>query len=213
MTVQRSPAHDLQLRAAQPADALCLSVLGMQVFLDTYATEGIRPAVAREVLATFSVAAFEQALSAPDTHIEVAEANGHLVGFAQISFGARHALAPPGLPAELLRLYVQEPFTGAQLGTRLLRRAEQLAAQRGCTVLWLTPWAYNHRALVFYARRGYTDHGLTEFVFEGESHPNRVVARAIERAVEQEAEQEAQPEVEQPLDRPSSAPADGEARR
>ena len=44
---------ELCLRAARAADAPCLGVLATQVFLDTYATGGIRPAVAREVLAAF----------------------------------------------------------------------------------------------------------------------------------------------------------------
>lgn len=174
----------LQLRAAIANDALCLSVLAMQVFLDTYATDGIRPAIAREVLSGYSEPVFAEAISNPGTHIEVAELKGHLVGFAQVTFSAAHPLAPPGSQSELLRLYVHEPFTGAKVGTRLLAKAEQIAAAHGATVLWLTPWVHNHRALAFYDSRGYTDFGLTHFTFEGESHENRVFAKFIQpRAV------------------------------
>jgi GNAT superfamily N-acetyltransferase len=169
----------VSLRSATAADALCLSVLAMQVFLDTYATDGIRPEIAREVLQTYSQAAFARALEDPGTRIAVAERKGHLVGFAQVTLRATHGLAPPGVQAELLRLYVQEPFTGAKLGTQLLARVEQVAAAAGATVLWLTPWVHNRRARAFYAQRGYVDHGLTCFVFEGESHENRVVARLL----------------------------------
>lgn len=170
---------DVLLRPARADDALCLSVLAMQVFLDTYATDGIRPAVAREVLSTYSTAAFQAALGARDTVVVVAERQAHLVGFAQVTMGAAHELAPPGAPAELLRLYVQEPFTGRRLGTRLLQAAEQAALDRGAQLLWLTPWVHNHRALAFYARRGYADHGATWFRFEGEAHENRVFARSL----------------------------------
>lgn len=174
-----TPTPDVTLRPALAGDALCLSVLAMQVFLDTYATEGIRPPVAREVLSTYSTAAFDAALQAQDTVIVVAERQGHLVGFAQLTLGAAHDLAPPGAPAELLRLYVQEPFTGRHLGTRLLQAAEQAAVQGGAQLLWLTPWVHNHRALAFYARRGYTDRGATWFRFEGEAHENRVLAKGL----------------------------------
>jgi GNAT superfamily N-acetyltransferase len=173
---------DINLRSARADDALCLSVLAMQVFLDTYAIEGIRPALAREVCRSYGQAHFEKALVAGDTRIEVAERNGHLIGFAQITLGASHALAPSGVHAELLRLYVQEPFTGMHVGTRLLARAEETAAAHGASVLWLTPWVHNHRAVVFYARRGYIDYGRTEFILEGESHENRVVAKALRDA-------------------------------
>ena len=170
---------DMRLRKAVPEDALCLSVLAMQVFLDTYATEGIRPEIAREVLSSYSQAVFAKAISAEESRITVAERNGHLIGFAQVTFSANHSLAPAGAQAELLRLYVQESFTGAKVGTALLAEAESIACLGGATVLWLTPWVHNQRALAFYSRRGYTDFGLTYFTFEGESHENRVLAKSL----------------------------------
>ena len=167
------------LRDAVAEDALCLSVLAMQVFLDTYATQGIRPAIAREVLSGYSQAVFAQALVDPHARLICAERAGHLVGFAHVTVGAVHALAPAGAQAELLRLYVQEPFTGQGVGTLLLAQAECVARDAGTTVLWLTPWVHNHRALQFYDSRGYQDHGLTHFTFEGESHENRVFAKSL----------------------------------
>lgn len=151
----------------------------MQVFLDTYATKGIRPALAREVLSSYSQASFNEAAANPQTRVVVAEHDDHMVGFAQITLAARHELAPYGVQAELLRLYVQEPFTGRKVGTKLLTSAENLAAAAGATVLWLTPWVHNYRALAFYSRRGYGDFGLTLFNFEGESHENRLFAKSL----------------------------------
>ena len=171
---------DLILRPAVPEDALCLSVLAMQVFLDTYATQGIRTAIAREVLSGYSEQVFANAIASEQARICIAEMSGHLVGFAQVTVGETHEMAPAGVQSELLRLYVQEPFTGKQVGTRLLAAAESMAICAGSQVLWLTPWVHNHRALGFYDRRGYKDHGLTYFVFEGESHENRLYAKYLE---------------------------------
>jgi len=166
-------------RPAKPEDALCLGVLATQVFLDTYATGGIRPAIAREVLGAFSTAACAALLADPGLGVEVAEYEGHLIGFHQVWFRAHHELAPPGIQAELYRLYVQEPFAGRGIGTALLRSAEELACRHGASVLWLTPWVHNHRALHFYAARGYVDYGSTLFRLEGEAHENRVVAKML----------------------------------
>lgn len=182
MTAPRPTRGLVTLRRAFPADALCLSVLAMQVFLDTYATDGIRPALASTVVSAYSKASFDEAIMHPLTRMVVAEHRAHLVGFAQVTLAADHALAPAGTQAELLRLYVQEPFTGVKVGTRLLAEAEGLAALAGSTVLWLTPWVHNHRALAFYGSRGYEDFGLTQFTFEGESHGNRVLAKRLSLA-------------------------------
>ncbi len=188
----RIDASRLVLRPATTEDALCIGVLATQVFLDTYATQGIRAALAREVLGAFSTEACSAFLAAPDTCVHVAQYDGHLIGFLQLSLHATHELAPAGVQAELFRLYVQEPFTGQAVGSALLLRAEMLAAQRGASVLWLAPWAHNRRALAFYAARGYRDCGRILFSFEGEEHENRLLART--QGAQTEAAQVARPE-------------------
>lgn len=171
-----------RLRAARASDALCLQVLATQVFLDTYATQGIRPALAREVLDTFAMPRFEAWLADTGHRLHVAEHQHHLLGFAHVTLGARHPFAEAagaGEQAELLRLYVQEPFTAQGLGTALLREAERTAAVAGAQVMWLSPWVGNHRAMAFYQRRGYQDHGQTWHRWEGEAFENRVYARTL----------------------------------
>lgn len=175
----RTLPGDCRIRPATPDDALCLSVLAMQVFLDTYATDGIRPAIAREVLSSYAPAVYGQLLRRPEVFILVAERQDLLLGFAQVALGTRHALVDHAAPAELDRLYVQEPFTGCGLGRVLLHAAEAEGARRGAGLLWLTPWVHNARARHFYAREGYADIGLTWFEFEGERHENRLLTRPL----------------------------------
>lgn len=169
----------VQLRPATQEDALCLSVLATQVFLDTYATTGIRPAIAKEVLHTFSVSAFASLLDQHGTFIHVVERDGHLLGFSQINIGTRQELLTARHPAELDRLYVQEAFTRMGLGSQLLQIAETTAAQHGTDFMWLTSWVHNARALQFYARQGYADIGSTSFLMDGETHENRVLCKQL----------------------------------
>jgi GNAT superfamily N-acetyltransferase len=174
------PARDdVSFRPAEPADALCLGVLATQVFLDTYAPHGIRAAIAREVLAHCSVAAYAALLADPGVTILVAECAGHLVGFSQVVDGVGHAQVPDAAPSELRRLYLQECFTGRGVGRDLLRHAEKAAAARGADTLWLTAWMGNARALQFYPRCGYEERGSTVYTIEGEEHPNRLFAKRV----------------------------------
>ena len=170
---------EISIRAATPADALCLGVLSMQVFLDTYATGGIGPSVANEALARHGVAVYAGLLADADVTLLVAERDGHLVGFSQVRSGVGHALVPEAAAAELDRLYVQERFAGRGVGRDLLRHAEKAAAARGADTLWLTAWAGNARALAFYPRRGYENLGMTTYSFQGEDVPNHVFAKRV----------------------------------
>jgi diamine N-acetyltransferase len=170
---------DILHRPATPADALCLGVLSTQVFLDTYAPDGIFPALADEALSRHSVAVYESLLADPAVTILVAECRGRLVGFSVVRNDVGHALVREGAASELERLYVQEPFTGRGVGRDLLRHAEKSAAARGADTLWLTAWEGNARALQFYPRRGYEDLGRTVYTIEGKDYPNHLFGKRV----------------------------------
>jgi len=168
---------DVTYRAGVPADALCVGVLAMQVFLDTYATEGIRADLAREALSCYSPDAFAPRLADRDVSFVLAETQGHLIGFAEL----HHASACPAdarARVELVRLYVQQPFQREGIGAQLMKHAERRARTAGADALWLTAWCGNERALVFYPAMGYEDVGPTEHVIEGRAYPNRVFLKS-----------------------------------
>lgn len=167
------------IREAIAEDALCIGVLGMQVFLDTYATEGIRSSIANEALQAFAPHAIAALIAQPGTSLLVAETNGHLIGFAQIKLNASHSMIDTADAAELQRLYLQERFTGCGLGYQLLQAAEQNAARNGAALLWATVWVGNERALGFYPRRGYALLGSPTYSFQGETHGNRLFGKAL----------------------------------
>lgn len=171
---------EITYRTAASPDALTLSVLATQVFLDTYAAQGIRPAIAREVRHYLSEQAFADLLADPRRTLLVAERADHLLGFAQLTHGQTHALLPPeARPAELNRLYVQRPFLGQGLGKELLARSEILAAAGGADLLWLAAWTGNAPALRFYEARGYQDVGASAYIFEEDSYETRVFLKRL----------------------------------
>ena len=175
-----SDQADITFRPGTEADALCLSVLATQVFLDTYATDGIRAAIAHEVREQLSMPAMSTQLATPHMRFIVAERAGHMLGFAQLTLDAAHDLMPHQQAAELNRLYVQERFTGRGIGRALLAQAEALARTEGAPAMWLTAWVRNARALAFYPRCGYQDQGPTIYEFRGEQHGNRFFAKALD---------------------------------
>ncbi|NVZ20635.1 GNAT family N-acetyltransferase [Pseudomonas costantinii] len=177
MSTANPPA--IIIRNAIPQDALCIGVLGMQVFLDTYATQGIRSSIANEALQAFAPESIAQLITQPGTALIVAELNNHLVGFAQITLNASHSMIEAPDVAELQRLYIQERFTGLGIGYQLLQAAEQRAALGGASLLWATVWVGNERALGFYPRRGYEELGAPTYTFQGETHGNRLFGKAL----------------------------------
>jgi diamine N-acetyltransferase len=174
-------AEDLTLRDATPADALVIGVLGTQVSLDTYATEGIRPLLAREVIEHFSTAAIEALLHEPAVRFVLAERAGHLVGFAQLDLAEQQPLvAAPAV--ELQRLFVQRRFHGQGIGRALVAACVAHARRHGARALWLTAWVGNHHAQAWYRRQGWQARGSTDYVFEDERFENTVFELPVDGA-------------------------------
>jgi diamine N-acetyltransferase len=170
---------ELKYRFAFASDAVTISALAIQVFLDTYATEGIRADLALEAHSQYSVDAFAQRLDEPQRRLILAEKGDALLGFAEVLLTSVASPAQGFEGAELVRLYVQPAAQRIGVGRALLARAEQLVRAENMACVWLTAWEGNINARAFYARVGYADVGATTYSFQGQTYLNRVVAKRL----------------------------------
>ena len=163
------------IRRGLPSDAENLAALATQVFLHTYATDGISSPISSYVLSEFSVAKFLDLLNDTATNsVVIAEVNANLVGYALVN--ERSPCSDrTNCTAELATLYVQEHFTGKGVGSALIAYVEALAIERTGNPLWLTVNAKNKRAIAFYAMHGYSNIGVAEFRLGSERHENFVL--------------------------------------
>jgi len=162
------------IRVGRSDDASRLAVLATQVWLHTYATDGIARDIAEYVLRELTPEKYSALLKDPASRVVVAERRENLVGLAVVRFGVP---CPAGRnsAAELQTLYVQENFVGRGIGKLLLQAAESKVRQRLNTPLWLTVNAKNTEAIAFYAHLGYAKIGTTSFVLGAGHHENHVL--------------------------------------
>ena len=180
--VQKPSDYTLRLASASASasDAVTISALSIQVFLDTYATEGVRPDLALEASSEYSVSAFAERLAQPQRRFILAEKGDGLVGFAEVLLTSVASPAQGFTGAELVRLYVQPAAQRIGVGRALLASAEHAATAESMACVWLTAWEGNDNARAFYARVGYADVGATSYSFQGQTYPNRVFAKRLE---------------------------------
>jgi GNAT superfamily N-acetyltransferase len=98
----------------------------------------------------------------PDHALLVAETDGRLAGWAQVSL-PRIFESPR--QAEIAGLVVDEGHRGRGIGPELLRAAEAWARERGCAVLRVRSNVVRERAHGFYRREGFGEI-KTQRVFE-----------------------------------------------
>ncbi|MBC3917598.1 GNAT family N-acetyltransferase [Undibacterium sp. CY18W] len=169
------------VRKAVAADAPALTVLILQVWLDTYAVHGIRPAIAGYVLDELTLARTSAYLAQAHTHILLAEADQHLVGYCQTTSGkpGPQSTIPDAEQAEVDHLYVHPRFFGHGIGQRLLADAELALQAQGIKQAWLSVWVGNARALQFYPRAAYQETAVSIFQMGEEKIENRIFSKML----------------------------------
>ena len=162
------------VRLSQPEDAPRLAVLAAQVWLHTYAKEGVSSVIADYVLAELTPRAFAAKFGNAAITILVAERDAHFLGLAVVQSGTVCASAPAAT-VELATLYVQAHCKGQGIGSRLLKDAQALAVAQAGSRLWLTVNAQNAAAIDFYTRHNFQQVGTAHFVLGGVAHENLVL--------------------------------------
>ena len=173
---------NVELRLGSPHDAITVSALSIQVFFDTYATEGIRPDLAREAFSEYSVEAFSLRIGEAKRAFILAESSTGLLGYAEVLLVPLIAPTEHLSGAELVRLYIQPAAQHLGIGRALLERTEQAVLAARITSVWLTAWEGNTNACAFYAHMGYADVGATTYSFQGHTYGNRVFAKHLSGA-------------------------------
>lgn len=158
------------VRHANSKDSLNLSILGTQVWLHTYAQNGIRTGISDFVVKNFSVQTFEDLLQSENHQILVCERGPFLLGFVVVNLTAHFEREENGF--EIDKFYVQEHAHGQGIGRLLL---EGVVKHIGSN-FWLSTWVRNTQAIGFYRHVGFKDIGQVWFEFENQKHENRVFA-------------------------------------
>jgi len=157
------------IRDANQQDCINLAVLSLQVWLDTYAIEGIRSEYSTYVLATFTESYFLELLENPDYRLLISETDNTLQGFVLVNLDSQFEDKEHGF--EIEKLYVHNKFTGQGVGRTLLAEVEH---QFGSS-FWLYTWVEND-SNHFYQHLGFRYIGQLNVDFSGMQIENNVYA-------------------------------------
>jgi len=173
---------DITIRKARPADAASLSVLATEVWLDTYAVDGITPPFAAHVLDAYSRARFEKMLDDPAVRLHVAARGDSLLGYVKVNLSPEPP-SPTCGTGELETLYIRRHHQLLGIGRKLFRCAMDCLKAKGHEQAFVTVFEDNRPAIAFYDRLGMAVDGTFLFRFEGEEAPNLIYTGKTARLV------------------------------
>lgn len=176
------PIVEPTIRRGDAADAARLAAFAGRVFIESYAAENDAHGLEAYVAEHYRPDVQARELIDPMLVTLLAEAGHRLAAFAQVRRGTeKPATVDAAAAIELWRIYVDAPWHGTGLASRLLRAVAETARDLGGDALWLSVWERNPRAIRFYEKSGLWAVGRADFRIGGEVQNDFVMAAPIAR--------------------------------
>jgi diamine N-acetyltransferase len=172
----------ITVRRASPADADGLAAVAERTFRDTFAGDNLQGDMDAHCTRSFAAAIQQREISDPARVTLLAEADGLLVGFAQLLLRSHTPSLSAQRPCELNRIYVLKPWHGRRVAQQLMTAALSAASQAASDHLWLGVWERNPRAIAFYRKLGFKVTGAHTFTLGSEAQRDLIMAAALEPA-------------------------------
>jgi ribosomal protein S18 acetylase RimI-like enzyme len=155
--------------AAQPGDATELAAVAARTFPLACPPTASPENIVEFIEAHLSAERFAEYLDDPDRVVLAAYADGRIVGYCLLIRGvpdddadvARAVTVRPSV--ELSKMYVLPDSHGAGVSAALMASALDSAAAMAAKSVWLGVNQQNQRAQRFYAKHGFTIHGIKTF--------------------------------------------------
>ena len=170
---------EIIIRKAELNDLNNLAVLKQQVWISTYATEGLVNEFSSYVLSEYSVDNVRTSITDKNKLTLIATYNNALVGCVEILLTPQSPLKEIEPSIEISSLYVLERFQGLGIGKKLLVKCLNQIKQRNHNKIWLTVYYKNQKAINFYLRQNFNHIGEMDFLLGDEKHKNYILIKNI----------------------------------
>lgn len=162
------------IKEATESDCINLTALSLEVWLQTYSSDGIRTENSKYVLSLFTEKYFKEILQDHKYKLLVFTESVYLRGYILVNFESQFENKKNGF--EIEKLYIQGPFQGKGIGQNLLL---EVKARYG-SQFWLYTWVRN-KSITFYKKFGFKDIGQYNFKLGNDVIENRVLVYGLQK--------------------------------
>lgn len=170
---------DVTIRFANVAEADRVREFGERVFRNAWSPMNDPDDLEAYIRDSFSPEIFRDKLADPTVTFLLAEIDGELAGYAQLTSHSRAECVSGDRTIELNRIYTDTARIGNGIGGRLLESCLAFAQEQDFDVIWLGVWEHNLLAQKFYRRFGFEDVGSHKFVLGSDLQTDRVWQRKL----------------------------------
>lgn len=169
----------IEIRNAEVSDINNLTVLKQQVWISTYATEGLVDEYSSYVLSEYSIENVKRSVENINSITLVAVCNNCLVGCVEILLTPKSPIEKVEPCIEITTLYILERFQNKGIGKKLLNETIKTIEKLNHKKMWLSVYYKNKKAIDFYKRHYFTQIGEIDFHLGKDKYKNYLMIRNI----------------------------------
>ncbi len=169
----------IEIILAGKDDVQTLCRLGAETFNETFASDNSQEDMKNYNEQHFSPSVILQELSDSHSAFFIALANGKAAAYMKVNYLTAQTEAQGNDSLEIQRIYVLSAFKNLHIGSRLMKKAEEFAEEKGLHRIWLGVWEHNEAAKAFYDRKGYRAFDQHVFVLGNDVQTDLLLSKTL----------------------------------
>ncbi|MFA9370890.1 MAG: GNAT family N-acetyltransferase [Labilibaculum antarcticum] len=170
---------EILIRKATLSDLNSLAVLKQQVWISTYATNGLIEEFSNYVLSEYSAENVRESITDKNKLTLIALNDGCIIGCVEILLTPKNPIKKIKPCIEISTFYILERFQGVGIGKKLLTECLNEIEKLNHDKVWLTVYYKNQQAIDFYQKQGFNHIGKMDFMLGKDKHMNYIMIKNI----------------------------------
>lgn len=171
--------NDITIRLASKEDAELIADLSHTTFYDAFAKDNTKEDMDLFMNEQFNKAALMQEVEDGDGIFILAYAGNKPCGYVRMRLTNKEKILENENAIEIARIYALSSSIGKGVGSALIKKCLDIAAEQKKTVIWLGVWEKNLRAIEFYKRWGFEKFGEHTFLLGKDLQTDWLMKRTV----------------------------------
>ena len=169
----------ITIKPCTEADLDDLRKVSIETFVETFGDQNTDEDINEYVRNSLSRAELRRQMREQESAFFFAVIDDDVAGYLKLNVGAAQTEQVGEDALEVERIYVLRRFKRQGLGTLMMERAMNEAANRGLNTVWLGVWEHNVAAQRFYERLGFSVFGSHVFTLGDDEQTDLLMKRAV----------------------------------
>ncbi len=171
--------NEINIRLAGKDDAELIADMSRTTFYDAFAKDNTKEDMDFFLNEQFTKTALMKEVEEGDDIFILAYVNTEAAGYARMRLKNNENILAEDNAIEIARIYATSSAIGKGVGSALMQKCIDIAAEQNKAVIWLGVWEKNERAIAFYTRWRFEKFSEHSFLLGSDMQTDWLMKRSV----------------------------------